>query len=300
MRNFLTILALLFSVAAGAQSIRISGFKATIADATAPDAVQDADGALCAILRMETIETGWTFEAGMAGITDVMYGKDVIYVYVPAGARILSVAHPNAAPLRNWNIPQRLEPGRTYSMKLEIFVPQPVPIEKPRHVISKPRSTPKPVPSPAFSNRVYEKDFCWHFTDAYLGFVNDREGYTDECFVGVRYTYLQHRVGPYISAAISTNQMSAFFAGAAFRFTRPESSNLDFQAYGGVGLIYGNQLAGEAGIRFGWKSKHKLSGLDFGVGCQFWKGTITPTVEVGLYIWGIPVVCGLCLALRAL
>lgn len=300
MRNFLTILALLFSVAAGAQSIRISNFKATIADATAPDAVQDADGALCTILRMETEETGWTFEAGMAGITDVMYGKDVIYVYVPAGARILSVAHPNAAPLRNWNIPQRLEPGRTYSMKLEIFVPQPAPVEKPKRVISKPKPMPKPVPSPAFSNRVYEKDFCWHFADAYLGFVNDREGYTDECFVGLRYTYLQHRLGSYISAAISTDEVSAFFAGAAYRFTRPESSDLDFQAYGGVGLVYGGLLAGEAGIRFGWKSNHKLSGLDFGVGCQFWKGTITPTVEVGLYIWGIPVVCGLCLALRAL
>ena len=300
MRNFLTILVLLFSVAAGAQSIRISGFKATITEATAPDTVQDADGALCAILRMETKETGWTFEAGIAGITDVMYGKDVIYVYVPAGARILSVAHPNAAPLRNWDIPQRLEPGRTYSMKLEIFVSQPAPIEKPKCVISKPKPTPKPASSPVFSNRVYEKDFCWHFTDAYLGFVNDREGYTDECFVGLRYTYLQHRVGPYISAAISTDEMSAFFAGAAYRSTRPESSDLDFQAYGGVGLVYGGLLAGEAGIRFGWKSNHKLSGLDFGVGCQFWKGTITPTVEVGLYIWGIPVVCGLCLALRAL
>ena len=298
MRNFLTIFTLLLSVAASAQSIRISGFKATIADAAAPDAEQDADGALCAILRMETKETGWTFEAGMAGITDVMYGKDVIYVYVPAGARNLTVANPNAAPLRNWDIPQRLEPGRTYTMKLEIVVPKPAPVEKPRPVVSKP--TPKPTTSPVISNRVDEKDFYWHFTDAYLGFVNDREGYTDECFVGLRYTYLQHRVGPYISAAFSTDEMSAFFAGAAYRFTHPESSDLDFQAYGGIGLAYGNLLAGEAGIRFGWKSVHKLSGLDFGVGCQFWKGAIVPTVEVGLYIWGVPVVCGLCLALHAL
>ena len=298
MRYFTTILTLLISAVAGAQSIRISDFKPSIADAAAPDAVLDADGALCAVLRMETRESGWTFEAGMAGITDVMYGKDVIYVYVPAGARILSVAHPNATPLRNWDIPQRLEPGRTYSMKLEIFVPQPAPVEKPRPVVSKP--TPKPTTSPVISNRVDEKDFCWHFTDAYLGFVNDREGYTDECFVGLRYTYLQQRVGPYISAAFSTDEMSAFFAGAAYRFTRPESSDLDFQAYGGIGLAYGSLLAGEAGIRFGWKSNHKLSGLDFGVGCQFWKGAFVPTVEVGLYIWGVPVVLGLCLALHAL
>ena len=290
MRNFLTILALLFSVAAGAQSIRISGFKATITDATVPDAVQDADGALCAILRMETKETtGWTFEAGMAGITDVMYGKDVIYVYVPAGARNLSVAHPHAAPLRNWNIPQRLEPGRTYTMKMEIFTPK-----------SAPAPRPEKAPSPRKASRVDGKDFCWHFADSYIGFVNDREGYTGEFLAGLRYTYLQHRVGPYISAAFSTDETSSFFAGAAYRFTSPEASDLDLQAYGGIGLVRGSLLGGEAGIRFGWKSQHKLSGLDFGIGCQVWKGAIVPTVEVGLYIWGVPVVCGLCLALHAL
>ena len=297
MRYFTTILTLLISTVAGAQSIRISDFKPSIADAAAPDAVLDADGALCAVLRMETRESGWTFEAGMAGITDVMYGTDVIYVYVPAGARILSVAHPNATPLRNWDIPQRLEPGRTYTMKLEIVIPKPKPVEKPRPVV-KQRVAPAP-PPPTVRHQASEKDFCWHFTDAYLGFVNDREGYTDECFIGIRYTYMQYNVGPYISAAFSTDEMSAFFTGAAYRFTRPESCDLDIQAYGGIGLVYGGQLGGEAGIRFGWKSEHKLSGLDFGVGCQFWKGAIVPTVEVGLYIWGIPVVCGLALALGA-
>ena len=166
--------------------------------------------------------------------------------------------------------------------------------------INRPRPVPKPKPATVYTRKMDEKGFCQHFTDAYLGFVNDREGYTEECFAGIRYTYLQNRIGPYISAAISTDEMSAFFAGAAYRFTRPESSDLDFQAYGGIGLAYGNQLAGEAGIRFGWKSSHKLSGLDFGVGCQFWKGAITPTVEVGLYIWGIPVVCAVGIVLGAL
>ena len=298
MRHFLTILALLLPVAAGAQSIRISDFHPTVTDASAPDAVLDADGALCALLRIQTRETGWTFEAGMAGITDVIYGKDAIYVYVPAGARILSVAHPDAAPLRNWIFPIRLEPGRSYSMKLETVVPEPTPVERPVPVVRQ-RAAHTP-PPPAVRHPPGEKDFCWHFTDAYLGFVNDREGYTDECFIGMRYTYLQHNVGPYLSAAFSTDEMSAFFTGAAYRFTRPESCDLDFQAYGGIGLAYGCRFAGEAGIRFGWKSERKLSGLDFGVGCQFWKGAFVPTVEVGLYIWGVPVVLGLCLALHAL
>ena len=44
MRNFLTILALLFSFAASAQSIRISDFKATIEAYTYPDEFGECDG----------------------------------------------------------------------------------------------------------------------------------------------------------------------------------------------------------------------------------------------------------------
>ena len=32
---------------------------------------------------------------------------------------------------------------------------------------------------------------------------------------------------------------------------------------------------------------------DFGFGCQFTRGTITPTVSLGLYIWGIPTLIGI-------
>lgn len=292
MRYFLIIFALLISISVEAQTIRISGFTADITDASAPFTVYDTDGALCSVLRMETKETGWTFEAGLAGIMDVVYGKNLIYVYVPAGARNLSVAKPGAVALRDWNLPVRLEPGRTYTMKLELVTPSPVPSRKPAPIAK--------TVTPALPVRVAEKDFSRHFADAYTGFVADRDGFTEELFFGLRYTYLQNRVGPYISVAFSTEEQCSFFAGAAFRFTSSDTSDLDLQVYGGLGYIMGGGIGGEAGIRLGWKSRHKLSGLDFGVGCQFWKGAFVPTVEVGFYIWGIPVACGLCFALGAL
>ena len=292
MRYFLTIFALLLAIGAGAQTIRISGFAADVADVSAPLAVYDTDGALCSVLKMVTKESGWTFEAGLAGIMDVVYGKDVIYVYIPAGARILSVARPGTAPLRDWSIPVRLEPGRTYSMKLELVKPAPAPVQKPAPVVK--QVTPMP------SVRVTDKDFSSHFMDAYTGFVADSDGFAEEYFFGLRYTYLQNRLGPYASGAIGTEGQCSFFAGAAYRLTSSDTSNLDFQLYGGVGYVTDGGLGGEAGIRIGWKSEHRLSGLDFGAGCQFWDGAVVPTVEVGFYIWGIPVACGICFVLGGL
>lgn len=275
--SIISIFSLILSlVPAGAQTVRISGFTRDHSGTGAAGILYDTDGEPCSVLRMETPESGWTFEAGLDGIVDVVYGKKCIYVYVPACARSISVAKPGCTPLRDWAIPVSLEPGMTYRMKLE-------------------------APEPAARMEPDEYDgFAWHFVDAWTGFVTEGEGLTGEKYFGIRYSYMQHRVGPYASVAFSTYGSNAIWLGGAYRFTKPLLSDLDFQAYGGVGLIDGKQVGGEAGIRFGWKSSRKLSGLDFGVGCQFFKGGFAPTVEVGLYIWGVPVVCGLCLIMGAL
>lgn len=274
MRKILTYVFLLSAATAGAQTIRISGFAPAPDDARAYESLYDTDGEPWSVLWMETGESGWAFEAGLDGIMDVQYGKGCIYVYVPAGTRRITVSREGCTPLRDWALPLSLEPGRTYRMRLEC-----VPAEKAR--------------SAAESGKTFSR----HFADAWIGPVTGKGGFTGETFAGLRYSYIQYRVGPYIAAGLSTDGGNSFWVGGAFRFTRPERSDLDFQAYGGVGLVYGNRVGGEAGIRFGWKSRRKLSGLDFGVGCQVFRGGVAPTVEVGLYIWGVPVVCGLCLLL---
>ena len=120
-------------------------------------------------------------------------------------------------------------------------------------------------------------------------------------FIGARYTFLQNKVGPYIALAFNTaEEGGAVFAGAAHRFLDESASDLDLQVYGGLGLIYGQSLGGEVGVRFGWKGDSPVSHWDFGVGCQFMHGCIVPTIEVGRYIWGIPVACGIGLCLGAI
>ena len=288
MRRLLLLIPLLTSIAGSAQTVRISGFTPSSTDASAA-LVYDANGELCATLKLETKETGWTFEAGLAGIIDIEYRKDVIYVYVLATARKLSVSHPQYPALRDWTIPRTLEPGRTYSMKLEVAKPKPVKVTPVKQFNDAPRL-----------RSVSDKEFTRHFADAYLGFCIG-EYCSEEYFIGARYTYLQNKVGPYIALAFNTaDEGGAVFAGAAYRFLDENASDLDLQAYGGIGLIYGQSLGAEVGVRFGWKGDSKVSHWDFGVGCQFMQGCIVPTIEVGLYIWGIPVACGLCLCLGAI
>lgn len=289
MRRILSVISLFISISVSAQTVCITGFTPSVADASPSASVFDASGEPCSVLIIDTRETGWTFEAGMAGIVDIAYGKDVIYLYVPATARKLSVSHPQYGVLRDWTIPKTLDPGRTYSMKLEISKPKPVKVTPVKQFNVTP-----------YRRNVSDKVFTRHFADAYLGLCID-EHCCEEYFIGARYTYLQNRVGPYLAVAFNVEEEGgAVFAGAAYRFLDENKSNLDLQAYGGIGLVYGQILGGEAGMRFGWKGGSQVSHWDFGIGCQFMKGCIVPTVEVGLYIWGIPVACGIGLCFGAI
>ena len=114
----------------------------------------------------------------------------------------------------------------------------------------------------------------------------------DDCRIGVSYTWIGNRVGLYLSASTDFDGGFSVFGGAAVRLTNPKTAFLDWQVYGGAGLMDG-MFGFDVGTRFGWRSSHSLSHWDFGFGCQFSKGFIMPTVSVGLYIWGIPVLVGI-------
>ena len=312
MKKSLLILFLLQSICAAAQ-VRISDFKLVVADGAASDvrtSLQDPDGRLCAVLKLEARQNGWTFDAGLAGIMDTRYETGVIWLYVPASARKLTVAHKEYGVLRDWNFPVSLEPGRTYTMKLSYERPRPAPTPK----ASDPRTTTTPTPQrksvapqasfiPERPARVVvrseERNFCNHFADFYTGFSCSKEysgkyEFSDDYWFGFTYTWIGNRVGPYLSAGLDFDMSYSVIGGAAFRLTNPQTASLDWQLYGGAGLIDGS-FGFDVGTRFAWRSTSKLSHWDFGFGCQFFHGNIMPTVSVGLYIWGIPAVIGLSL-----
>ena len=307
MRRTITILALCFALPLmlPGQNIRISDFKAAPGSGGPAGVVKDNDGRPCALLRMRTSETGWTFDAGLAGIVDVVKEDGWINVYVPATAQAISIAKPGRTPLRRWCFPVRLSEGATYTMMLSARNTQPASVaQRPA-----PRPAPKPAPKPALrmaptpapspSIRPVKGGLCTHFIDAYGSLYVDDFGYTDIVSGGFKYTYLPGTVGPYASLAFGNG--GACFLGAAYRLNnRYVASELDIQAFGGIGLVLGNMLAVEGGIRFAWRSDDDTSALDFGFGLQLSGVGVMPTVEVGLAIWGIPVCIGLGLCVIAL
>lgn len=287
---------------AAAQDIRISGFTEgpfpTSDRQVATPLLYDTDGEPCALLRLETKQKGWTFDAGLAGIVDVSYGEESVLLWLPSGARTITVAHPTYGALREWRIPQSLDPGHTYSVKLDVF--------KPRPASAPVRTAPvRPAPSDRPSRVVLPfpqtepKGPCNHFIDAFAGTVLEEGEFADCHFFGLRYTYIGTRLGPYVSAAFSGDEDFSFSGGLSIRLGNG-TGDPDWQLYGGAGVIDNCALLGEAGVRVGWLSDHKVSRWDFGVGCQVWEGGVMPTVEVGLCIWGIPVCFCLGLALCAI
>lgn len=312
MKRFLILLALLRVLSLPAQ-IRISDFALSTTDGTGQDvrtACFDPDGNPCALLKLGTDLSGWTFDAGIAGILDARYEKGAIWLFVPKSARSLSVSHPQYGVLRDWTFPESLEAGRTYTMKLDFQMPGKTPEGRTVRKVQRPApgtvlpSGQRPGTEPVIVARSLPRtSFCEHFIDLYAGcaLMQGETGFetTDQYRFGISYTWIGHRVGPYVSAATDFDGAFSILTGAAFRLTDPRTSSLDWQLYAGTGLIDGK--AGlDAGLRFAWRSSSSVSKADIGVGCQFYSDTIIPTVSVGLYIWGIPVVLGIGLLFCAL
>ena len=288
MKRFLLFLSLLPGLPLAAQ-IRISDFALSTTDGAASDvrtACFDPDGDPCALLKLGTDLSGWTFDAGLDGILDTRYEKGMVWLFVPKGARSISVAHPQYGVLRDWTFPVSLEAGCTYTMKLDYL-----------HPGRMPRKAQRPAPGAVLPSRSFSgKTFCEHFIDLYAGcaHMQGETGFetSDQYRFGISYTWIGRRVGPYVSAATDFDGAFSILTGAAFRLTDPRTSSLDWQLYAGTGLIDGK--AGlDAGLRFAWRSSSSVSKVDIGVGCQFYSDTIIPTVSVGLYIWGIPVTLGI-------
>ena len=314
MKRILLTLCLLLPPVLRAQTLRIDDFRMDLADGAAADPrtmVPDLDGEPCAALRIETQLSGWTFDAGLGGIMDVRYVKGAVILYIPAGTRRLTVAHKEYGILRDWPFPTPLESGRTYSMKLVRVpaAPKPQPKSSPlpdRRAAGRPSRETAPNPSvqrdaaPVSSGG---KSFCRHFVDMYLGYGFERfDGglcASGQTWTGLSYTWIGNRIGPYVSAGWDFDSSFSVMAGGAFRLTPPESAQLDWQLYGGAGLI-DERLGVEIGTRFGWRTHSPVSKWDFGVGCQLYRDHVVPTVSVGLYIWGIPTVIGLCICLSAI
>ena len=109
------------ALALSAQNISVADFKLRESDMTAASLEGrriDQNGQPAALIRIETSETGFVFEAGALGIVDSQQETGEVWVWVPRASRKITIKHPKLGVLYDYRYPLEIEAERTYWMKL--------------------------------------------------------------------------------------------------------------------------------------------------------------------------------------
>jgi len=120
MKRIFCFLLVISSLQLYGQQIAVKSFKALPFDVTARiDApVLDKDGKKCALIKVVTSETGFAFEGGSLGVMETKQRIGEIWVYVPRGAKKLTILHSNLGVLRDYLFPEAIEIACVYEMVL--------------------------------------------------------------------------------------------------------------------------------------------------------------------------------------
>jgi len=104
-----------------AQNLIVQSFRLDEADLTANTAgtmVMDQNGQKCALIKVETTLTGFSFDAGSLGVVKTEQKVGETWVYVPEGVKRLSIFHDGYMPLRDYDLGMTLRRARTYVLTL--------------------------------------------------------------------------------------------------------------------------------------------------------------------------------------
>jgi len=122
MKHFIFTLFIAFPIFAIAQNITVSDFYLNESDLTAINEatkVVDDNNEVCALIRIQTTQKGFSFDGGTIGIVKVDESHvGEIWLYVPAGLRRISIRHEHLGSLLDYQFSPVLQQARTYIMKL--------------------------------------------------------------------------------------------------------------------------------------------------------------------------------------
>ncbi len=79
---------------------------------------KDFNGEPCAIIKVQTTETGFSFSTGAVGVVATVQHPGEIWVYVPHSILKLTIQHPKLGVLRDYNFNIPIEKARVYELKL--------------------------------------------------------------------------------------------------------------------------------------------------------------------------------------
>ena len=122
MRRLHTLLFfLLCTLATQAQNLAVQSFRMDQADLTANTAgttVIDQNGNKCALIKVETTQTGFSFDVGTLGVTKTEQHVGEIWLYVPEGVKRITISHQQLGVLRDYDLGQMTKRAKTYILKL--------------------------------------------------------------------------------------------------------------------------------------------------------------------------------------
>ena len=120
MKSVLGIVLLFFVSLAEAQQISVQSFRKLENDLSArgSEGRTDQNGDRCAIIKVVTPGTDFVFEPDALGTMGTVQKTGEIWLYVPYGAKHLTIKHLDLGILRNYAYPERIEKACVYEMIL--------------------------------------------------------------------------------------------------------------------------------------------------------------------------------------
>lgn len=129
----LAISFMLNYIAYSQNNIGVSNFRLLETDLTANTSgttEKDQNGEPAALIKVVTTQTGFTFDGGALGIVKTKQTPGEVWVYIPRGAKKITIKHPQLGVLRDYFFPCSIESGRTYEMTLETGTVQTIVTQK--------------------------------------------------------------------------------------------------------------------------------------------------------------------------
>ncbi len=119
-RIYLILLFIASQYLAISQTIAVKSFTKlpNDMDARVNFPIKDANGETCALIKVVTGETGFSFDGGSVGVWKTEKKTGEWWVYVMRGTKYLTILHDKLGVLRNWPYPEPIEQATVYEMVL--------------------------------------------------------------------------------------------------------------------------------------------------------------------------------------
>ncbi len=116
---FTTILIFAFTIS-NAQNINVKTFRSLPNDQTARvhEPEIDQNGEKCALIKVVTNQKGFVWEGGTLGITKVESKTGEYWVYIPRGAKKITIKHDKLGVLRDYLYPEAIKKATVFEMVL--------------------------------------------------------------------------------------------------------------------------------------------------------------------------------------